>query len=135
MSENTPLNPDETAVVVPEQKQPVTINNNVYDKMKSFVQVVAPAIITFYLFAGHAYNWPNVEVNAGVAGAFLVMLGVVVSWLASNYNKSDARYDGVVEVTEDPHTGLKNASLILKNYENPADVVNQKEVTFKVTGK
>lgn len=116
-----------------ENKQPVTISGNVYDKMKSFVQVVAPAFITFYLFAGHAYNWPNVEVNAGVAGAFLVLLGVLVTWLSANFKKSDARFDGTIHVTEDPETGLKNAALVLKNYQNPADVVAQDTVTFKVS--
>lgn len=113
-------------------KQPVTIPGNIYDKMKSFVQIVAPALITFYLFAGNAYAWPNVEVNAGVATSFLVVMGVMVTWLSANFNKSDERFDGVIEVTEDPETGLKNASLILKNYENPADVINQKQATFKV---
>jgi Putative phage holin Dp-1 len=116
-------------------KQPVTIPSTIYDKLKSFVQVVGPALITFYLFAGHAYGWSNVEVNAGVATSFLVAVGVAVTWLSANFKKSDARFDGVIEVTEDPNTGLKNASLILKNYENPADVVNQKEATFKVTGQ
>lgn len=116
-------------------KQPVTIPSTIYDKMKSFVQIVAPALITFYLFAGNAYKWSNVEVNAGVATAFLVVMGVTVTWLSANFKKSDERFDGVIEVTEDPDTGLKNASLILKNYENPADVVNQKEATFKVTGQ
>lgn len=116
-------------------KQPVTIPSSVYDKMKSFVQIVAPALITFYLFAGNAYKWENVEVNAGVATAFLVVIGVTVTWLSVNFKKSDERFDGVIEVVEDPDTGLKNASIILKNYENPADVVNQKQVTFKVTGQ
>lgn len=116
-------------------KQPVTIPSSVYDKMKSFVQIVGPALITFYLFAGNAYAWTNVEVNAGVATAFLAVIGVTVTWLSANFKKSDARFDGVIEVTEDPDTGLKNASLILKNYENPADVINQKEAIFKVTGQ
>lgn len=116
-------------------KQPVTIPSNIYDKMKSFMQVVAPAMITFYLFAGNAYKWPNVEVNAGVFTSFLVVIGVAITWLSANFKKSDERFDGVIEVAEDPETGLKNASLILKNYENPADVINQKQVTFKVTGQ
>jgi hypothetical protein len=116
-------------------KQPLTIPATVYDKMKSFVQIVGPALITFYLFAGNAYGWSNVEVNAGVATAFLVVIGVTVTWLSANFKKSDERFDGVIDVVEDPETGLKTASLILKNYENPADVINQKEATFKVTGK
>lgn len=124
---------DEQNVPAVPQKQPVTVSSNVYDKMKSFLQLVGPALITFYLFAGKAYEWPNVEVNAGVAGAALTMLGVVVTWLSVNFKKSDARFDGVIDVQTD-EDGVKQASLILKNYENPADVVNQKEVLFKVSG-
>lgn len=115
-------------------KQPLTINGSVYDKMKSFVQVVAPAVITFYVFMGHAYKWENVEVNAGVAAAFLTLMGVLTTWLSSNFKKSDARFDGVIHVQEDEN-GVKQANLILKNYVDPADVVNQSEVTFKVKGK
>lgn len=116
-------------------KQPITIPSSIYDKLKSFVQIVGPALITFYLFAGNAYGWSNVEVNAGVATAFLVVIGVTVTWLSINFRKSDERFDGVIEVTENPETGLKNASLILKNYENPADVINQQQATFKVIGQ
>ena len=111
--------------------QAPVVSNNVYDKLKSFVQVVAPAMITFYLFAGHAYGWVNVELHAGVASAFLVLLGVIVTWLSASFNKSDAKYDGEINIDEDPD-GVKVASLVLKNYEDPADVVQQKEVLFKI---
>ena len=107
------------------------VSSSVYDRMKSFLQLVGPAIITFYLFAGQALGWPNVETYAGIGTAFLTMLGVVVTWLSSNFRNSDARYDGMLNVTED-EDGVKHADLILNNYINPADVVNQSEVTFKV---
>lgn len=109
----------------------LVIGNTVYDKMKSFVQLVGPAFITFYLFAGNALNWPNVETYAGIGTAALTFLGIVVTWLSASFQKSDARFDGVIHVSEDDD-GLKKASLVLKNYENPADVVNQDVVTFRV---
>lgn len=112
-------------------KDPIAVSNSVYDKMKSFVQLVGPAIVTFYLFAGHAYELPNVEVNAGVGTAALTMLGVVVTWLSANFRKSDARFDGEIHITEDEDC-VKRAALVLKNYVDPSDVVNQSEVTFKV---
>jgi len=115
-----------------EAKQPLTINSNVYDKMKSFVQVVGPAVITFYIFMGQALEWDKVEVYAGIGTAFLTMLGVFVTWMSANFKKSDARFDGHIEVSEDEN-GVKQAALVLKNYENPADVVNQDQVTFKVS--
>lgn len=112
-------------------KSPVMVSSNVYDKMKSFLQLVGPAIITFYLFMGRALEWPNVETYAGIGTAFLTMLGVVVMWLSANFRKSDARFDGEIHISED-EDGVKRADLVLNNYVNPADVVNQKEVTFKV---
>ncbi len=129
MDENEDYTPEHAA---PEPtKQPVTVSSNVYDKMKSFLQLVGPAIITFYLFMGQALEWENVETYAGIGTAFLTMLGVVVMWLSANFRKSDARFDGEIHVTED-EDGVKQAALVLKNYVNPADVVQQKEVTFKV---
>ena len=129
MDENEDYTPEHAA---PEPtKQPVAVSNNVYDKMKSFVQVVGPAVVTFYIFMGQALEWDKVEVYAGIGTAFLTMLGVVVTWLSANFRKSDARFDGEIHVTED-EDGVKQADLVLKNYVNPADVVQQKEVTFKV---
>jgi hypothetical protein len=61
------------------------------------------------------------------------LLGVVLAYLTVKYNKSDAPYDGTVHVTEDPESGLIKANMVLKNYENPAAIVNQDSVTFKVS--
>lgn len=107
------------------------VSSSVYDKMKSFLQLVGPALITFYLFAGHAYGWPNVEVNAGVAGAALLALGVVVTWLSNNFKKLPVVYDGVIRVVEQ-EDGVLQAGIELKNYENPAAIVEQQEALFKI---
>lgn len=129
MDENEDYTPKHVAPEL--TKQPVTVSSNAYDKMKSFVQVVGPAVVTFYIFMGQALEWDKVEVYSGIGTAFLTMLGVVVTWLSANFRKSDARFDGEIHVTED-EDGVKQADLVLKNYVNPADVVQQKEVTFKV---
>ena len=92
MDENEDYTPEHAA---PEPtKQPVAVSNNVYDKMKSFLQLVGPAIITFYLFMGQALKWENVETYAGIGTAFLTMPGVVGMCLSGSFPKSDAPFDG-----------------------------------------
>jgi hypothetical protein len=52
--------------------------------------------------------------------------------VASNiYKKSDARFDGTIDIFEHEN-GLKTGSINLKNYENPADIVQQDQAVFKV---
>ena len=120
-------------------KDPVTINGDIYDKLQSFVRVVGPALITFYLFVGHAYGWSNVELNAGVAGAFLVFMGVLVTWLSSNFKKvvaaqeaeKERSYDGAIFLTDDPATQTV-ATGFKFNESDPRALIGKNEIRLKV---
>ena len=106
----------------------------VYDLLKRFVTLILPAFGTFYVTIAPIWNFPNPEAVVSTTLAVATFLGVVLNISGRTYEKSDEKYDGVIDVHED-EDGVKRAALILKDYENPADVVAQKEVRFKVTGR
>lgn len=118
---------------IPAGNKPL-INDAVYEGLRSFVQIVLPGAGVLYGTLGTTWNWPATEQVVSSIAAVALFMGLLVSWSRRLYNKSDAKYDGIIDVHED-EDGVKQASLILKNYENPADVVNQKEVMFKVEGQ
>lgn len=119
----------------PESDSPDTVfSNKWYNRTKWFALTAVPAIVTFVLLAGEVWDIANYDkVGATIAGLG-ALLGAFLKRENTKYEKSDAKYDGKI-VVEDVGEGLKRADLVLKDYENPAEVVNQKEVLFKVEEK
>ena len=109
------------------------LSNEVYDVLKFLAQVLLPAAGTAYSAIAALWGWGAVTQVVGTIVAVDTLLGVVLAYLTTKYNKSDAPYDGTVHVVTDPESGLKQATMVLKDYDNPADVVNQDSVTFKVS--
>lgn len=107
------------------------MSNRFYEGLRTLVQILLPGFGTLYGTLGTVWGWPATEQTVSSIAAVTLFLGLIVALSRRSYNKSDARYDGVINVTEAPE-GHKQAALILRNYENPAEVVNQKEVLFKV---
>ena len=71
-----------------------------YNILKWIAQVVLPAAATFYLTIGALWNLPNPEKVAATIVAFDTFLGVVLMLATNSYNKSDAKYDGAIEIQE-----------------------------------
>lgn len=88
-----------------------------------------------YFALAQIWGWPHAEQVMGSIAAVNVFVGVVLAVASKIWNNSDAKYDGVIDVHDPEDGGPKKADLILKNYEDPADVVRQKEVLFKVNHK
>ena len=109
------------------------LGNRTYEMLRAFVQVILPGAGTLYGTLGNIWGWPRTEEVVSSIAALTLFMGLLVVAARRNYSNTDARYDGVIDVHEDSD-GHKQADLILKNYENPAEVVNQKEVLFKVKG-
>jgi hypothetical protein len=116
----------------PQSEAKPLLSSNKYDKIKMAAVLGFPLVITLYLTLANIWNWPNREEIAATLGGVNVFLGGVVVVASKVWNKSDAKYDGEITVVEDQETGVRTGAIILNNYENPADVVNQKEVLFKV---
>lgn len=117
--------PAETKVSKP------TLSNEMYDKLKWVAQILLPALAALYFSLAQIWHLPSAEEVVGTITVVDTFLGLLLGLSTKQYNNSDDRYDGVINVQE-LEDGRKSASLELKNYDNPADVVAQKEVTFKV---
>lgn len=107
------------------------LSNSTYDALKKVVTLGLPAFGTFYVTIAQIWGLPNPEGVAATCLALATFLGVVLNLAGRAYERSDAKYDGQLDVF-DKEDGTKAASLVLKNYENPADIVKQNEVVFKV---
>lgn len=109
------------------------LGQRAYEALRVFVQILLPGLGTLYGTLGTIWGWPATEETVSSIAAVALFMGLVVSVARRSYDKSDAKYDGIIDVQKDSD-GVKQASLILKNYEDPAEVVQQKEVLFKVEG-
>jgi hypothetical protein len=113
-----------------EEKQPL-LTDATYDKLKPAAALIFPALITFWISIASIWHLPYREEIAGTLGAVNILLGVVLLVASNIYKKSDARFDGTIDIFEHEN-GLKTGSINLKNYENPADIVQQDQAVFKV---
>jgi hypothetical protein len=107
------------------------LGNQAYDILKWIALILLPALGTLYFAFAQIWGLDYGPEVVGSIVAFDTFLGAVLQLSTKSYNKSDAKYDGVIDVSE-TEDGIKQATLQLKRYENPADVVNQKQVLFKV---
>lgn len=111
---------------------PSPISDGFYNKLRDSAQLGLPALGTLYFTLATIWGWPAREEVVGSIAALNVFVGVVVKILATKYNNSDARFDGVLKVGENPESGVPTAVMQLSKYSDPTSVVNQAEVTFKV---
>jgi hypothetical protein len=103
----------------------------VYNFLKRGATVVLPALAALYFGLAAIWGLPKADEVVGTIAVINTFIGAVVTISSVSYNNSEAKYDGVINVTQNPD-GTANAELNLKNYENPADVVAQPEALFKV---
>lgn len=99
-----------------------------YDVLKFIAQILLPAAGTLYFSLAGLWNLPAAEQVVGTIIAVDTFLGILLGISTSNYNKSDAKYNGVIEVME---TDQKITYAMGLNDE-PEDLMNKKEVLFKV---
>jgi hypothetical protein len=107
------------------------LTNKTYDQLKKLVTIGLPAFGTFYVTVAALWSLPNPEAVAATTLALSTFLGLLLGAAGRSYVKSEAGIDGEIVVSEN-EDGVKVASMVLKKYENPADVVKQDKVTFAV---
>lgn len=107
------------------QKHPF-ISNVLYDILKFITTIVAPAAGTAYYGLAAIWGFPAGEQVVGTIVIIETFIGAVLLISTVRYNKTDAKYDGVVEVDPEASTArLKVDAANLLNADNT--------LTLKVT--
>lgn len=107
----------------------ILITGKTYDALKYLAQVVLPALGTLYFALAGIWSLPSAQEIVGTIVAVDTFLGVVLHLSSTAYAKSDARFDGEINVSETPEK--KEFSLDLKDM-HPEEIEKKDELTFKV---
>jgi len=91
------------------------ISNKLYDQLMFLAVVLLPAVGALYFGIAAIWGLPKAEELVGTITVIDTFLGGVLLKLRSDYNNSDAKYDGVV-----PADAV------------PPELEGRKEVLFKV---
>lgn len=110
---------------------PPFLNNKNYDALKWVAQILLPALATFYIATAPLLGLPKQEEVAGTIIALDLLLGTLLGISSQQYKNSEERFDGYI-VQEENEVGGTRMNLILKDIEDPADVVHKKELRFRV---
>lgn len=106
------------------------LNSGLYDKLKFLAQILLPALGTLYFALAGIWDFPDAEKVIGSITAVDTFLGVMLGISTVAYNKSQARYVGVINVIDAPDGSKKTYSLDLKG--QPEDLETMDEAIFKV---
>lgn len=107
------------------------LGNKMYDILKYGVEVVLPGLGTLYFTLGTLWGLPFGDEIVGTCAALALFFGLLVGYSRKSYDKSDAKYDGVLEV--EPSEEGKTFAL---NFDgDPYDLDQQKELRLKVNPK
>lgn len=110
-------------------KEPL-LTNRMYDVLKFITQILLPAAGTLYFTLATIWGLPNADQVVGTIVAADTFLGVLLGLSTSAYNKSDAKYDGGINITSVPDRDIKQIQLEFKD--EPEVLESKKDVTFKV---
>lgn len=105
-------------------------NGKTYDKLKFLAQIVLPALATFYFTLAGIWGLPAAEQVVGTIVAVDLFLGTILQLSSTAYSKSDARFDGAINVTD---IGDKTAMQFEFNDDEQVRTLGEKkEVVFKI---
>lgn len=110
-----------------DKKHPI-LSNQVYDVLKFCIQIVLPGIGALYLALVQVWNLPHSPGVNGTINAVILFLGLLLGYSSRQYNHSDDKYDGDMEVEKD---GEKTVFSLSFN-EEPIDLETKEQVVFRV---
>lgn len=126
--ENTNINASTGEVIPSPEKSSLMFTGATYDFFKKSAQLILPAAGAFYFALAAIWGLPAADQVVGTIAALNVFLGVLVTLSARNYNNSNARFDGSIDVTQGEDSKLFSLNLDT----HPDALENKDEVTFKV---
>ncbi len=100
-----------------------------YNRSRFFVQIVLPAVSTFYITLGNVWGLPAVDKVVTTLVALTTFLGIVLGVSRKNYNTSDKPFVGNIVVHEKEGGGVIYS---LEYNGDPADLQHLDTATFKV---
>lgn len=101
------------------------LSDRQYDALKWIAQIFLPALGAFYFSLGDLWNLPQVNKVVGTITIVDVFLGLLLKKSSDNYDKSDEKFDGTVEVgkTEGETTVSLDAAIVPEELEKKDEVV------------
>lgn len=104
-------------------------SNMMYDRLKFLAQILLPALGTLYFTLAGIWGLPSAEEVVGTIVAIDTFLGVLLHVSTRSYDKSDAKFDGSIDVMYLPE-GKKTFMLNLNA--EPGEIEKADQITFKV---
>lgn len=108
------------------------LNNAWYRRLKFIALVVLPALGSLYFGLAQIWGLPKAGEVVGSITVIDTFLGLILKAAEAQYDKSDAKYDGIVEL----ETGTDGSEhMFLRQYPGRTtsiDLNQRKELLFKV---
>lgn len=119
--------PEDPIVGEAPPKDNVLLSNGVYDKLMPLAQLYLPALAVFYITIAPLWGLPKQEEVAGTIMALNLLLGAILGISNKQYQNSEARFDGELQVESLPE-GEAVTNLLLDS----SAVAGKGEVVVKV---
>lgn len=107
----------------------LSLNSRVYNFLKPVATTVLPGLAALYLALAEIWGLPKAQEVVQTITAVNVFLGIVLNISSASYNRSDRKFDGDINVEEQPDG---RAVFTLELNRNPDALEHKKEVHFKV---
>jgi hypothetical protein len=104
------------------------LTNQVYDQLKHLTQISLPSFGTLYFALAQLWDLPDAEQVVGTIIAIDAFLGVFLGYSSRSYERSDAKYDGVLQIVETEDSKLFSLEL----NEEAESLEDLSRVLFKV---
>ncbi len=104
------------------------ITGKLYDFLKFLALVLLPALGTAYFALAGIWGLPSAQEVVGTIVVVDTFLGTILQISSTQYNKSDAKYDGVVGVTQT----ADKLSYVLNLNDDPVNLKDKDEIRLKV---
>lgn len=119
----------DTQPALPSTSNTSLVSNNVYDVLKSIVQLYLPASATLYFSLAAIWGFPNPEAVVSTAAAVATFGGVVLKISSKAYTNSGAAFGGAINVSTSDD-GKKVFTLELN--QGPEAIEQMDAINFKV---
>lgn len=107
------------------------ISNKLYDVLKYIALIALPALGSFWMVVGAIWGAPHTDEVVKTIVALATLLGALLVLTNVQYNNSDRRFDGFVNVQETP-PGQENEITHFNLNPTVDEAVDKGEVRLKV---